>query len=231
VSFVDRDTWYLRPATTIAGYDRTLTRLTRAGAPRVRAIGEVAFGTTPDQWAEWTAYEAILNRALARHPAWVVCPYDARVLPDRVLKDAVHTHDDHDDHDALVRSHALPFEALPELRTVPLGAGARGWREQLARELVAARVPDAQARDLILAAGELLANARRHGEGPFTLRVGRAHGRFVCELSDRGAGLDDPYAGYLPPQAGGGAGLWVARQLVWRLELASGPGLTARLWL
>jgi anti-sigma regulatory factor (Ser/Thr protein kinase) len=203
----------------------------RAGAPRVRAIGEVAFGTTPEEWAEWTAYEAILNRALARHPAWVVCPYDARVLPDRVVQDAAHTHaGEHDE--ALLRALMTELEPLPELRTVPLGEDARGFREQLARELVAARVPDAQARDLIVAAGEVLANACRHGGGPRTLRAGRAKGRFVCELSDGGPGLDDPYAGYLPPDVGGGAGLWVARQLVWRLELSSGPdGLIARLWL
>jgi hypothetical protein len=45
------------------------------------------------------------------------------------------------------------------------------------------------------------------------VRVGRAEGRFVCEIIDR-SGFDDPTAGYLAPRAGLGKGLWVARQIV-----------------
>jgi anti-sigma regulatory factor (Ser/Thr protein kinase) len=59
-------------------------------------------------------------------------------------------------------------------------------------------------------------------------------GRFVCEVTDGGPGLDDPFAGYLPRNSRGdrGAGLWVARQLTWRVDLlTSSHGLTVRLWL
>ncbi|MEA2248246.1 MAG: hypothetical protein QOH46_2775, partial [Solirubrobacteraceae bacterium] len=92
VSFVDRDEWYVRPANVIAGYDKTLREQLQRGAPAVRVIGEVRFGATPEEWAEWTAYESILNRAFADQPAWIVCPYDARVLPDPVMEAASRTH-------------------------------------------------------------------------------------------------------------------------------------------
>jgi anti-sigma regulatory factor (Ser/Thr protein kinase) len=72
----------------------------------------------------------------------------------------------------------------------------------------------------------------RHGDGIEEVRVGRAEGRFVCEVVDRGSGFDDPVAGYLAPREGTGTGLWVARQLAWRLEFfRSLQGFTARIWL
>ena len=62
--------------------------------------------------------------------------------------------------------------------------------------------------------------------------MGRAGGRFVCEIVDRGSGFDDPSAGYLAPRNGSGAGLWVARQLAWQIEFFRSPsGFTARIWL
>jgi anti-sigma regulatory factor (Ser/Thr protein kinase) len=62
--------------------------------------------------------------------------------------------------------------------------------------------------------------------------VGRVDGHIVCEVVDRRPGFDDPAAGYLAPRDGVGRGLWVARQLTWRLELFRAPaGLTARIWL
>ena len=63
------------------------------------------------------------------------------------------------------------------------------------------------------------------------LAVGRAQGRFVCEIVDRGDGFDDPAAGYLAPRKGIGVGLWVARQLTWRIEFFYSPGFTTRIWL
>jgi anti-sigma regulatory factor (Ser/Thr protein kinase) len=88
--------------------------------------------------------------------------------------------------------------------------------------------------DMLVAANEVFENARRHGGGVSRVRAGLVDGWFVCEIEDRGRGLDDPLAGYLPPRAehGRGAGLWVARRLVRRLELLdNAPGLKVRLWL
>jgi anti-sigma regulatory factor (Ser/Thr protein kinase) len=87
---------------------------------------------------------------------------------------------------------------------------------------------------MLIAAGEVLANAQRHGGEPLSVRVGRVGDRFVCEVSDAGPGIGDPLVGLLPPQPGEveGAGLWVARQLTHQLELAPSPqGFSVRLWI
>lgn len=246
VSFLDRDEWYVRPAHVVAAYDTTLRHRLLGGAPAVRVVGEVRFGSTPQEWAEWTAYEAILNRAFARRPVWIVCPYDARVLPETVVQGAseTHPHSFADDRHAsphyrepehVVRELTPEAAPLPELHDVPLDDdGLTGFRQRLRRETSAAGVSSAKADDLVLAASEVLANALRHGSGPPTLRAGIVDGRFVCEIADHGSGLADPLAGYVPPTPDrrDGAGLWVARQLTTRLELLSSTGgLTVRLWL
>src|SRR3954468_4700733 len=86
VSFIESNSWYLRPATAIAGYHATLQRLARAGAPSVRVVGEGAFGSAPEGWNEWSAYESILKRTFAAQKAWIVCPYDASVLPAELIE-------------------------------------------------------------------------------------------------------------------------------------------------
>ena len=80
----------------------------------------------------------------------------------------------------------------------------------------------------------MISNAELYGNGVRGLRVGRVGERYVCEISDRGSGFDDPLAGYLPPSplVTQGTGLWVARQLTSQLDLFSTPdGLTVRLWM
>jgi anti-sigma regulatory factor (Ser/Thr protein kinase) len=208
-------------------------------------IGEVGFGATPSEWREWAAYEAILNRAFSEHPAWIVCPYNARALPDEIIETAWHTHSRvlsggwrsstrYDDPELVVRSFATESPALPELREVPPGDGPGAFRDCLARELIANEVPEERARDLLIAGNEVVVNTWLHASGPTVLRLGWVGERFVCEIGDRGSGFDDPLAGYIAPEPEDlrGAGLWLARQLTWRLELLSSDvGLTVRLWV
>ncbi|MEA2439688.1 MAG: hypothetical protein QOH76_1112 [Thermoleophilaceae bacterium] len=246
VSFTDRDSIYVRPANTIAIYAATLRHHLQAGASSVRLVGEVQFGPTPAEWDEWTSYEAIANRALARYPAWIVCPYDARVLPEPVVEQAWRTHPEvthgedsastlyHENHADLVRSLTPDFEPLPDLGFLAPVRGAAGFRDAVAAALHAARVSEAKKLDMLVAANEVFANAVQHARGVTVVRAGIVHGRFVLEVSDQGPGHDDPLAGYLPPapEEDRGAGLWVVRQLVSKVELRSSPhGLTVRLWL
>ena len=57
-----------------------------------RIIGKVRFGATTDRHASWTRYESALNAIFEHSPAWIVCPYDARVLPEGVIDQASRTH-------------------------------------------------------------------------------------------------------------------------------------------
>jgi anti-sigma regulatory factor (Ser/Thr protein kinase) len=149
-----------------------------------------------------------------------------------VLADGWVKSDQFEDPRELVRRLTPAPEPLPELRSFSAGEDLELFREQLARELVAEEVPQAKVLDMLVAGTEIAANAVRHGAGIEEVRVGRAQGRFVCEVIDRGSGFDDPVAGYLAPREGAGTGLWVARQLTWRVESFHSPrGFTVRIWL
>jgi anti-sigma regulatory factor (Ser/Thr protein kinase) len=242
VAFFDVGSTYTRPARTLAAYYGVFLGQLRK-APSVRAVAEFQLGPTLTDWEEWMGYEAITNVAYSHLPVWVVCTYGANRVSDAVLDGVWRTHpevatdewresDRFEDPRELVRRLTPQPEPLPELRPCSIGADLEAFRERLARELRAEYVPDARALDMLVAATEIAANALEHGGGIEELRVGRAEGRFVCEVVDRGSGFDDPVAGYLAPRAGVGTGLWVARQLAWRLELfRSSHGFTARIWL
>ena len=242
VSFVDVGSVYTRPARALAAYCGTLVRGLHE-APSVRAVADVQIGPLRDELDEWVGYEALTNLSYSHLPAWVVCTYDANGIPDAVLDQVWRTHpevlgdgwcasDHYEDPRELLRGLTAEPEPLPQLRSLSPGDDLEGFRERLARELMAAKVPAATALDMLVAGTEVAANAVRHGGGIEEVRVGTAAGRFVCEVIDRGAGFDDPAAGYLVPRAGTGSGLWVARQLAWSLESFHSPrGFTVRLWV
>jgi anti-sigma regulatory factor (Ser/Thr protein kinase) len=250
IAFMDAEEVYTRPEAAVGRYDATIRRLLGEGAPSVRVIGELPICETQQQWDTWMLYEALLNRVFAHFPLRVLCTVDERLVPDAVLHASRQTHPRiHQGawsdgggqasphyHDPVEMVRALTPEParLPGLRKVGLSSDSHGFRRRLADELELAGVPADLGERLLLAAGELYANAMRHGDGAPGVRVGWVDGHFVCELSDRGEGLDDPLAGYVPPRGGDadGAGLWVARQLATRLELLTTPGggLTTRVW-
>jgi anti-sigma regulatory factor (Ser/Thr protein kinase) len=243
VTFVDVSTAYTRPARTLAAYHRVYAEQL-AKTPTLRAVADVQLGPDPGEWDLWIGYEAVFNRCFGHLPAWVLCAYNANALPDPMLEavwrthtevvagDTWHTSDDYADPDRLLRGITPEPAPLQALRSIEFGRDPEEFRERLARELVVERVTERKALDMLLAATEIAKNAIEHGGGVEEVRVGRAEGRFVCEIVDRGSGLDDPAAGYLAPRKGGGTGLWVARQLTWQIDFFRSPkGFTARIWL
>ncbi len=243
VRFVNVETAYTRPARTLAGYHRVYVEQLRA-AGSLRAVADVQLGPDAGEWDEWVGYESVFNAAFAHLPAWVMCTYDANGLPDALLDGVWRTHpevlagaelagsDRFEPPAALLSGVAAAPEPLPDLRPIPFGADIEAFREHLASALAAEGAPEAKALDMLLAGTEIAANAVTHGGGVAAVRVGRARGRFVCEVIDRGPGFADPTAGYIPPGRGAGTGLWVARQLTWRLEFFHARrGFTTRIWL
>jgi anti-sigma regulatory factor (Ser/Thr protein kinase) len=243
VTFVDVSSAYTRPARTLASYHKVYVEQLQQ-TPELRAVADVQFGPDPAEWDLWTGYEAVFNRSFGHLPAWVWCSYDANGTPDPILEGVWQTHsevvdgdtwtpsDHYEDPDHLLRRISPTPGPIPELRPIPFGRDTEEFRERLAREMVVEKVSEAKVLDMLLAATEVVTNAIQHGGGVEEVRLGRARGRFVCEILDRGKGFDDPAAGYLAPRKGVGTGLWVARQLTWQIEFFRSPtGFTARIWL
>jgi anti-sigma regulatory factor (Ser/Thr protein kinase) len=243
VSFFNCDDQYLRPAHTIAAYDTTIRRHVSEGAAAVRVVGELPHCQTAAEWDEWMTYEAILNRAFAAHPVTIMCTYDARVVPGRVLEevwrthpavttDARHTSPHYHGPEQVLAALTPDRGELPELPVLPAVANPEELRELLADALRHAGIPSAGALKLLLAADEVARNAWAYADGPTRVRAGLAAGRFLCEIADDGPGIGDLLAGYVPPAADGGRGLWIARQLMYRVDVLDGsPGAVVRLWL
>jgi anti-sigma regulatory factor (Ser/Thr protein kinase) len=243
VVYLDRDTYYTRPEAALAGYDRIVREALSDGQPSLRVIAELPPSTSPDEWDRWMSYEAVVNRALAGRPLWIVCGYDRRELPPEVVWEAYRSHPEvygtasanarYTEPEEVLRTLARTAAVLPALQRLAV-RDARDLRRQLAAALAAANVDAERAQDLGIAAGEVLAEAHRHGYHAPTLRVGLVEGRFACELGDVGPVFDDPLAGWLPPRSGvdAGASLWIARQLSSQLEvLRAGAVVSVRLWV
>jgi anti-sigma regulatory factor (Ser/Thr protein kinase) len=66
-----------------------------------------------------------------------------------------------------------------------------------------------------VAAGEVIANAFRHGQPPGRVRIWRDADAVLIRVDSGGPGPEVAVSGFRPPDlaAGSGAGLWVARQI------------------
>lgn len=228
VTFIDRDGWYQRPATTVAGWQRLLADAAERGFPQVRLIGEVGFGVG-ERVLTWTRYEAALNRVFSGAPAWIVCPYDTRTLSPAVLADARRTHP------AVVNGsrrdsggylsteeflrqvpEPMPTAVGRPVLTMTLGETVAPARRALRAALVASPWSTSdRLDDLVLAVSEIVANSICYGRGRRELRVWIADQAVVCEVVDEGPGLSDLLVGFRIPDemSTRGRGLWMAHQL------------------
>lgn len=244
VHFIEDDEWYVRPARTIAGWQRWLDEFAAGGFAYTRVVGEVKFGSTDQTHATWTRFESALNAAFGHAPAWIVCPYNLRTQPERVLKDAWRTHPTiwtverepshrYVDPAALLSEIHEPAPAVngePSLELV-ISDGLGDVRTLVRAIGDQARLPADRAEELTLVVSEIAANALRHGEGPCRLTLWVREDGVVCEVSDRGEGLHNPLAGYLPPEreASSGMGLWIAQHFCDSLAIRAGDhGTTVR---
>jgi anti-sigma regulatory factor (Ser/Thr protein kinase) len=136
----------------------------------------------------------------------------------------------------------VPFPIQPS-RSQPLPSSANRalhhtYRSDLSqvRALVfqqarAAGLTESRANDLVLAVSEVTANTLRHTKSSGTLAIWHDTEEIVCEVHDGGR-IADPLVGTRkpPPDASGGHGLWLVRQVCDLVELTSdGEGTTVRM--
>lgn len=247
VEFVDADDWYQTPGRTLGAYHRYVDRHTTAGRHRqVRVIGEpVWHGRDPLETAEWTRYESALNVAFAQCPAWIVCPYDTRALPESVIDDARRTHPElvTGPHTGTTSHHyaapdtrrgpwqhrLTPVPADGEEAVMHFGDDLSAVRAFVSQAAGTLGMPSDRAQQLIFAVNEVATNALQHGGGQGQVTLRRAGQRIVCDITNPGhATALDWYEGYLPPdpQRDRGHGLWAVRQLCDLMEVDTSPGET-----
>jgi hypothetical protein len=93
VEFVDSETWYTAPTSTLESYRKFCTSKLEAGAPWVRIVGEPVWGRRPKAEVRlWTRYESLLNLVFASWPVTFMCPYDERSVRPEIVTRACLTH-------------------------------------------------------------------------------------------------------------------------------------------
>lgn len=94
-----------------------------------------------------------------------------------------------------------------------------------------AGLAESRANDLVLAVSEVAANTLRHTQSSGSLAIWHDADEIVCEVRDKGV-ISDPLAGQRrpAPDATGGHGLWLVRQVCDEVELTSdASGTTIRM--
>jgi anti-sigma regulatory factor (Ser/Thr protein kinase) len=246
------------PAAAITAVRRLGERHRVPGSPVVRVVLEPFAGPDRETWREWMRYDAVLDHqleeaeAVGDEPLVVLCLCDTRRVPAPLVDAARATHPllqvdgrtmvNPDHVEAAEYLTSLPVPTEPLEATTPLVRAdsvrdLRGLRRDLVHRAADASLPagsEPALEDFLLAVDEMTTNALRHGRPPVDLRLWADEKRLVCTVTDRGAGLQDPFIGYGPAHGDdlslGGMGLWLARQLCDHVDITVTPdGVQVRL--
>ena len=220
-----------RATETIRGY---LADRRAAGEPaRLLTESDVDSGARgPSRMAAYLRSEAAAEGLYGSHGFPWLCLYDRRRFSPGVLADAerIHPHvlnergepvrnEGYVDPATYLAAHPGPVSVVPpdvpldvELTDINDLGETRRRAGETARRL---GLDPADARLAEVAAGEVIANAFRHGVPPGRVRVWRDAGAVMMRVDSGGPGPAVAVAGFRPPDlaAEGGAGLWVARQI------------------
>ena len=236
VAFTDMQELGRNPGRIIAAW-RDFVRTYAGGAATPLGIGEPIWPERSQaELVECHRHETLLNLAFTAETPWtLLCPYDARRLPDEVLDAArrnhAHVHEHGRSHRSETYARAIPgCEPLPAPAVEPDELPYAGFAGLAAvRELIAARaeregLDRARIGDLVLAVDELATNTLRFARGEGVLRVWREDATLLVEVADAGH-IADPLAGRDCPPATelGGRGLYLVNQLCDLVQLRSSP--------
>lgn len=238
---------------TIAGRNpgRIIAEVLRAATDRhkgrhVSIVGEPIWaGRSAAEYPACAQHEALINPAFRGRNATILCPYDVNGLEPVVIEDAAGTHPVLIERGSVRPSSAYAPERitarynyrLPRPSDPPTFAfdvarlrHARRFAVQQGR---LAGLNDDRLEDLLLIAGELVANSLRHGGGSGTLRVWPEDRHLICEVDDAGR-IDDPLVGRHPADSHqlSGRGLLVVNDLADLVRMHTrSDGVTVRAYL
>jgi anti-sigma regulatory factor (Ser/Thr protein kinase) len=220
-----------RAAETIRTY---LAGQRAAGVPtRLLTESDVDGGLRgPGRMAAYLRCESAASGLYDSHGIPWLCLYDRRQYSPGVLADVerVHPHGlgeqgepllnkDYVDPATYLAAHPGPVSVVPgevaldrDLTDINDLGEVRRQTGEAARGL---GLTPADAKLAEVAAGEVIANAFRHGLPPGRLRVWRDADAVLVRVDSAGPGPAVAVSGFSPPDldAGSGAGLWVARQI------------------
>jgi anti-sigma regulatory factor (Ser/Thr protein kinase) len=239
--------WHPRPVHRLMAVQRTLAALPPDS--QLLALGEPVWTGSAATRREWARYESTINVALADAPLRFICLYDRSELPASILGHGLGTHPEVVEGSVACPCAAFepPAEFVRELDAggradlgqdhydIPFSGDHHAFRGLLAGLALECGMSADRAEELVLAANEIVTNSVIHGAPPIVARCWVADGDFVCEVSDDGPGVADPFAGWTLPEPGapGGWGLAVARRVCDALEVAgdNGDGGRVRLYV
>lgn len=138
---------------------------------------------------------------------------------------------------AYLAAHPGPLSEVPRRTALEIELAdpedLPGARNRVVDTVRALGLPPSDCTGAELAAGEVIANAFRHGSAPCRVRVWENDGAVLIRVDDAGNGTLDGFRvsteGFRPPDmwAGAGAGLWVARRAADAVQVADGPAGTS----
>ncbi|MFG3603466.1 anti-sigma factor RsbA family regulatory protein [Micromonospora chersina] len=239
-TFTPAEGWWRGGHDTLRAYDRDLRAL-RDSVPTWRLVAEPVW-LARDDGRQWSRFEAVANRCYADMPYYSLCLHDAERLPDAVLQAVARTHPltwggdtpvptpAYEDPQRFIRSVQPEWRERPRSAAVTSVGTPREARRGALTWLVDGW--GARADDVVLATHELVINALR-AAGSAEMACWSEADTLVVEVSDRGPGLPDETAGYVPPShhQEGGRGMWLAWSLADDVAVATGgSGTRIRLY-
>jgi hypothetical protein len=93
VEFIEARSFYTTPVATLAAYRAYIDAKLKRDAHWVRIVGEpVWIGRSDSEARLWTCYESLLNLVFSAYPLTILCPYDERLCPAEIVRQAHLTH-------------------------------------------------------------------------------------------------------------------------------------------
>jgi anti-sigma regulatory factor (Ser/Thr protein kinase) len=224
---------------------RFFSRQRSAGAP-TRLLSENDVNGRPGRSAACLRADAAANDLYGGFGFPWACLYDRRRHPAEVLADVALVHPllvgsggraagnaAYVRPESYLAGHPGPLSAVPrppalDTELADLG-GLAAARHQVADAALALGLRPEECRRAEVAAGEVIANAFKHGVVPCRIRVWSDTRAVVVRIDDHGEGAAVTTAGFQPPdpRSGSGAGLWVARQFSDIVQVGVGPAGTS----